>query len=960
MSILNVNYGSQSAHTLFNDSPIPENGKASKVLQGERGEERKGGQYWRWDASKSMMVLDSELEDNASIILKTSAEPQITLDSPSISVTDCSEPSFLLDCDSSLPMPPTPILPSTPAFKSSSFSSSYSLSLSTPEDTNFLLENGLFSSYPYGSSSSIYHSTTSSFSQPPLTPTGIGLGFTGLTKSDGSTPFDGRGIVSIHSDSPWRTSSPRPAKHISYHRHPNPPSQVFLNEIYHTFTFQEEENDSAVVEQRKKVTLLRNLSAPTASSALKRTSRMQRSNTVPIWRRLAPFSSFHYHLIHREPQIMDLQSTASTSEPNDPPLRRGSRTRKPRDRYTPAPQVKKRPSSGDESSEEDTSPRKKPRASSAPVEDKKLDLIGRIQSGIPNDVIREIVISILEGKTEKTTAFSDVSYTRLLVFIGSSPNYYGLPLRRPKDLKDLGAKLGKAEYKKCYLPPTGVIIDIVKRIDATLVATGYNSNEDNEATKTLLFNAIMIPIIALFQGAVTMKPETQVVESQVHLMLLAGFADQKIYTFGNLTIVLVELKRALKRIVGLCQLFCEMLAVFRDSGGRNTVYGVLADISSVYVYALEPTRPEPCFLIVEEIQLGFGNLEDVKIMESVIHFVNLMFSLILSGVKTALKQVIQTSKQQKKNDPVNSSSFIASRRAISPPPKDDAHGQGGMTESDSRESVKEWEKAYADYNSIEEALLVLPKEESEVTFDTLGLVGNTPLNDMAEMYVFSIFALNQSILPLFSSMHNLSAKGLAEKPPSFYHASMGLSTKILQTIRIASQNVAREMLEKQKSMFATQDRGHPDLILPHNIDDRYTMEEWVKKFQLDSEIQRSLQQWSRRLSRALKHVSELRRAVSACVNGGLKLENPFFIPGTCFNDVEVGVLGEVDGDDANLREFFWANGVMKLRALEWLSNDDFTLPVIGGIKWTPALADRLREVVKDYLLPVLAVPSNAS
>uniref|UniRef100_A0A0W0FTS6 Uncharacterized protein n=1 Tax=Moniliophthora roreri TaxID=221103 RepID=A0A0W0FTS6_MONRR len=141
------------------------------------------------------------------------------------------------------------------------------------------------------------------------------------------------------------------------------------------------------------------------------------------------------------------------------------------------------------------------------------------------------------------------------------------------------------------------------------------------------------------------------------------------------------------------------------------------------------------------------------------------------------------------------------------------------------------------------------------------------------------------------------------------------------------------------------------------------MEEWVKEFQLYLEIQCSLQQWFVRSPGGLASLNLMavsQRAVSACMDGGLKLENPFFIPGTRFNDVEVGVLGGIDGDDADLREFFWANGVTKLRALEWLSNDDFTLPVSGGIKWTPLLADRLREVVKDYLFPILAVPSNAS
>ncbi|EEB90855.1 hypothetical protein MPER_10886 [Moniliophthora perniciosa FA553] len=104
-----------------------------------------------------------------------------------------------------------------------------------------------------------------------------------------------------------------------------------------------------------------------------------------------------------------------------------------------------------------------------------------------------------------------------------------------------------------------------------------------------------------------------------------------------------------------------------------------------------------------------------------------------------------------------------------------------------------------------------------------------------------------------------------------------------------------------------------------------------------------------RARRLLKHVLELRRALSAYVDGGLQLEHPFFTPGTRFADVEVGNLGGMRRVDEHLRDFLWVNGVEKLRALEWLSNDDFTLPGSRDAEWTCVLADRFREVVKDHL-----------
>ncbi|KAK7038852.1 hypothetical protein VNI00_010482 [Paramarasmius palmivorus] len=280
---------SQSIHTLFKDSPMS---GVSRISQSKtKDEDKKGGRFWRWDALKGVMVLDSECEHNANMTLKTSAEPQITLDSSSVAVTDYSEstPSFIRDESSLLVIPPTPMLPSTPTFKPS-YSSSFSLALTTPGDGDALFPIGSYFPYESESSASIYHSTQSSFSQPPLTPCGIGLGFSGLTKPDGQTPFDGLGIVSIHSTSPWRTSSPRPA------RHPNPPSQMFLDEIYRTFQapaqddidwmmeMKEEREQGERQNQKARVMLTRNLSAPTTSSALKRTTRMQRSNTVPVWR----------------------------------------------------------------------------------------------------------------------------------------------------------------------------------------------------------------------------------------------------------------------------------------------------------------------------------------------------------------------------------------------------------------------------------------------------------------------------------------------------------------------------------------------------------------------------------------------------------------------------------------------------------------------------------------------------
>ncbi|KAL0062587.1 hypothetical protein AAF712_010521 [Marasmius tenuissimus] len=161
--------------------------------------------------------------------MKTAADTQITFQVPEIP-----EEQPIEQQDFHLEMPPTPYLQYTPLFPASN---STSLSdMPTPD----------------GTFSDSYSSITG-----PLTPTGIGLGLSGLTRKDG-TPLDSFGLAGF-SSSPWRASPQAESESL--------PSQKFLNEILYTFT---QESDTSRDPVRRKVALTRNLSAPTASQPLPR------------------------------------------------------------------------------------------------------------------------------------------------------------------------------------------------------------------------------------------------------------------------------------------------------------------------------------------------------------------------------------------------------------------------------------------------------------------------------------------------------------------------------------------------------------------------------------------------------------------------------------------------------------------------------------------------------------------
>ncbi|KAK1224032.1 hypothetical protein PQX77_013093 [Marasmius sp. AFHP31] len=194
--------------------------------------------------------------------MKTAADTQITLHVPKILEEQPIEQDFYLE------MPPTPYLQYTPLFPASN---STSLSdMSTPDETF----SDSYSFFPTPSSESIYHSTCSSITGP-LTPTSIGLGLSGLTRKDG-TPLDGFGLIGF-SSSPWRASPEAESESF--------PSQRFLNEILYTFT---QDSDTSRDPVRRKVTLTRDLSAPTVSSSRKQLqrsrSRSDSESSLPVWR----------------------------------------------------------------------------------------------------------------------------------------------------------------------------------------------------------------------------------------------------------------------------------------------------------------------------------------------------------------------------------------------------------------------------------------------------------------------------------------------------------------------------------------------------------------------------------------------------------------------------------------------------------------------------------------------------
>ncbi|KAF9255954.1 hypothetical protein L218DRAFT_1081581 [Marasmius fiardii PR-910] len=240
---------SQSQPTMTN-SPTP---GSRHSLEG-----RKSREFWSWDSSRKVLTRTSE-----DVTLKTSANPQITLEIGSERIET----------------PATPVLQYIPAF-------------STPGQT-FEASS---------SSNSIYNSTFSSFDDVPLTPNGvyefdpsIGLGISSPELSSNGYFGRGRGIISIHSSTPIpkRTAPSTP-----------PPSQTFLNEIFCTFVPQTQNSDFYELDTsqtsdsqptdlsldsfalaRRKVSLTRDLSAPTASSSLKQVPVPRpRANTYPIWR----------------------------------------------------------------------------------------------------------------------------------------------------------------------------------------------------------------------------------------------------------------------------------------------------------------------------------------------------------------------------------------------------------------------------------------------------------------------------------------------------------------------------------------------------------------------------------------------------------------------------------------------------------------------------------------------------
>ncbi|KAJ8087731.1 hypothetical protein PM082_006568 [Marasmius tenuissimus] len=252
-------------------SPLPRNQNLQdKSVEGEETRtrsrlERSNGRYWRWDSSTSKMVFTrvSRSDETVTRDMKTTADTQITFQVPEIP-----EEQPIEQQDFHLEMPPTPYLQYTPLFPASN---STSLSdMPTPDGTF----SDSYSFFPTSSSNSIYHSNSSSITGP-LTPTGIGLRLSGLTRKDG-TPLDSFGLAGF-SSSPWRASPQAESESI--------PSQKFLNEILYTFT---QERDTSRDPVRRKVALTRNLSAPTVSSSCKQLqrsrSRSDSGSSLPIWR----------------------------------------------------------------------------------------------------------------------------------------------------------------------------------------------------------------------------------------------------------------------------------------------------------------------------------------------------------------------------------------------------------------------------------------------------------------------------------------------------------------------------------------------------------------------------------------------------------------------------------------------------------------------------------------------------
>ncbi|KAG7098022.1 hypothetical protein E1B28_005327 [Marasmius oreades] len=256
---------------MITDSPLKLDSE-KPISPCERGV---GREFWSWDPYMVMLTRSSEdLEGEMSGNSKISATPQVALNTEADTE---SEP---------VATPSTPELQYVSVFpKTSSSSLSY---MSSMEET--------FGASYLESSNSIYHSTSSSFDgDGPVTPNGvscfdsvIGLGISGPgLMYQGESGYLGSGIVPIHS------STPLPNRHIVS---TPPPSQTFIKEIFHTFnpqphdldTFEDQTYDFSFdqpVLPRRKVTLTRNLSAPTRTSTLKQLSASRpRSNTPPIWR----------------------------------------------------------------------------------------------------------------------------------------------------------------------------------------------------------------------------------------------------------------------------------------------------------------------------------------------------------------------------------------------------------------------------------------------------------------------------------------------------------------------------------------------------------------------------------------------------------------------------------------------------------------------------------------------------
>ncbi|KAK7462411.1 hypothetical protein VKT23_008010 [Stygiomarasmius scandens] len=538
-------------------------------------------------------------------------------------------------------------------------------------------------------------------------------------------------------------------------------------------------------------------------------------------------------------------------------------------------------------------------------------------------------IALLQGTNRSSSSFSKITWNLLFQI---DKEDYGLPESCPDSLEHFCSVVKEVTPQDNYSLPLEIVHKIILSGRRTEQALGDVVN-GKEATKVAAFNGIFIPIISLFDGAIVTIPEAPISDSSTdeNFLRLAGFADHRTLTLGDISIIYVELKQNIHKVAGLAQLLAELIVARKNNVSQNKYYnihGILLD-GTEYLFVCLEEGDKPQFRVTTHIQLEIGRWPTCAIQ--LLDIVNTIFGVVLESFTKALQLTYETSK----NRPTDSSKLHSAQYLkfnAQPQAQRDANVIGQI---ESRDSTKFWFEAFTKLEKVQNALKGVHDNDEQERLDALQL--------------------------LSTIVEDLSQEELLEPRTDTwaYKREDAIRDQLLETLKDGYET--KRAIQEFQATRRVRSRA-PDLyVLGHSdlINDRgKSIIDWCSKYGVGQKtidwlkdsgytetfLLESLQIFNPTTDESvpLGHWFELRRAAEICLGRKIPLEREVFAPVDCF-------FPDKDLEDwecsPQLLEWSKKENIYNVRGFKFLSWDH-----VHALKWKVAAVTELRALGRRELI----------